>query len=295
MSRQQHPVGGLVSDLEQPIVSTAWLAEHLGAENVIILDCSWYLPSSGRNALEEYARAHIPGARFLDADAVSDHRSSLPHMIPPVEQFASIVGALGIGNDSAVIVYDGSGNNLSAGRGWWLFRVFGHRNVAVLDGGFQKWLAESRPVEREVVTKRPAHFGAKLHHENIRDLEAMRRNLDTGAEQVLDARSSGRFEGRDPEPRSGLRGGHIPGSRNLPYTDLVRADGTLLSPDQLRRKFAAAGIDPTRPVVTTCGSGVTACALLLALEAAGIQAKALYDGSWTEWGGRSDTPVEAGP
>jgi thiosulfate/3-mercaptopyruvate sulfurtransferase len=285
----------LVSDIPSPIVSTAWLAAHLGQHHLVILDCSWYLPASGRDARQEYVHRHIPGARFFDADTVSDHQSSLPHMIPPPEHFENSVGALGVTNASSVVVYDGSGTNLSAARGWWMFRVFGHRAVAVLDGGFPKWLAESRPVESGVVEARPGRFRARYHEKYVRDLDAMRGNVETGAEQVLDARSTGRFQGTDPEPRRGLRAGHIPGSRNLPYTDLVHPDGTLRTPQELRERFALAGIDLARPVVTTCGSGVTACALLLGLEAAGVEAKALYDGSWTEWGGRLDTPVETGP
>jgi thiosulfate/3-mercaptopyruvate sulfurtransferase len=215
-------------------------------------------------------------------------------MLPPADAFARQMSALGLGDDDDLVVYDGSGANISAARAWWTFRVFGHARVAVLDGGIGKWRREGRPLEPGIVTLPPSRFTARLDPAAVRDLAAVRANLSHPSEQIVDMRPAGRFAGTDPEPRPGLRGGHIPGSRNLPYLELVAADGTLLPPDALRRRLAAAGIDPGRPVVATCGSGTSACALVLALHVLGHDAAAVYDGSWTEWGGREDTPVETG-
>lgn len=280
------------------LVSTDWLAARLGQSNLRIVDASWYLPASGRDAHAEFIAGRLPGAVFLDLDAVSDQNTSLPHMLPSAPEFARYMESLGIGDDTMVVVYDGSGVNLSAPRVWWMLRVFGHSEVAVLDGGLGKWQREGRLLETGEPAPPPAatRFTARLDHRAVRDLAAMIANLTNRAEQVLDARAAGRFTGSEPEPRPGMRGGHIPGSRNLPFTELVdAADGTLLSPERLRRLFAAAGIDLSRPVVTSCGSGVTACALALGLEVAGHPVAGVYDGSWSEWGGRSDTPVETGP
>jgi thiosulfate/3-mercaptopyruvate sulfurtransferase len=276
------------------LVSTDWLAGRLGRPNLRVLDGSWYLPASGRNPAAEYDAAHIPGALFFDLDATSDAASPLPHMLPPADAFALQMGALGLGDDDDLVVYDGSGANISAARVWWTFRVFGHSRVAVLDGGIGKWRREGRPVEQGTVTLPPARFTARLDPAAVRDLAAVRANLSHPVEQVVDARPSGRFTGTEPEPRPGLRGGHIPGSRNLPYNELVAADGTLLPPDALRRRLAAAGIDPARPIVATCGSGTSACALVFTLHVLGHDAAAVYDGSWTEWGGREDTPIATG-
>jgi thiosulfate/3-mercaptopyruvate sulfurtransferase len=230
---------------------------------------------------------------FLDLDATSDQATPLPHMLPPASDFADRMMLLGLNQSDDIVVYDGSGVNLSAPRVWWTFRTFGHRRVAVLDGGMQKWRSENRPIERGVVQLPPGRFTAQLDAASIRDLAAVRGNLENGAEQLVDLRSSGRFIGVEPEPRPGLRGGHIPGSRNLPFTELAGPDGTMLPPDRLRRRIEAAGIDLTRPIVATCGSGTSACALVLALELLGRPA-AVYDGAWAEWGGRADTPVESG-
>ena len=276
------------------LVSTEWLAARLGRPGLRVLDGSWYLPTTGRNPAAEYAAAHIPGAVFFDLDAASDTASPLPHMLPSAEAFARQMSALGLGDDDDLVVYDGSGANISAARAWWTFRVFGHARVAVLDGGIGKWRREGRPVERGTVTLPPSRFGARLDPAAVRSLGELRANLSHPVEQVVDMRPAGRFAGTDPEPRPGLRGGHIPGSRSLPYLELVAADGTLLPPDALRRRLAAAGVDPARPIVATCGSGTSACALVLALHVLGHDAASVYDGSWAEWGGREDTPIETG-
>ena len=274
-----------------PLVTTDWLAANLGRRTVRPVDGSWHMPQLKRDARAEFARAHIPGAAFFDIDAIADTASPLPHMLPSAAKFAACVGALGIGNRDVVVVYDTRGV-ISAARVWWTFRAFGHARVAVLDGGLPKWQAEGRPVETGVPAPKPRRFTARLHRSLVRDLAQMRANLASRREQVLDARSHGRFIGTEPEPRPGLRGGHIPGSLNLPYDQLYRKDGTLLPPDDLQRLVEAAGLDPAKPVVTTCGSGVTAAVLALGLHLLGHETVAVYDGSWTEWGGRNDTPLE---
>jgi len=274
-----------------PLVTTDWLATNLSRRNVRVVDGSWHMPQLKRDARAEFAQAHIPGAVFFDIDAIADRRSPLPHMLPRAAEFARSVGTLGIGDGDRVIVYDSRGV-VSAARVWWTFRVFGHDRVAVLDGGFPRWRAEGRPVAAGEPTPRPRRFSARLRRGLVRDLLGMRGNLRTRREQVLDARSRGRFAGTEPEPRAGLRSGHIPGSLNLPYEQLYQADGTLLSPDALRRQFERTGLDLGKPIVTSCGSGVTASVLALALAALGRADVAVYDGSWTEWGGRADAPIE---
>jgi thiosulfate/3-mercaptopyruvate sulfurtransferase len=274
------------------LVSTEWLAKHLGEPDLRVVDGTWHMPQLGRDARAEYAQAHIPGAVFFDIDRIADRTTALPHMLPTAETFAAAVGALGIGSGDRVIVYDVRGV-VSAARVWWTFRAFGHDRVAVLDGGLRAWKAEGRALEAAEPAPPRREFRATLRPELVRDLDAMRRNLSTRAEQVLDARSRGRFEGTEPEPRAGLRGGHIPGSLNLPYETLYRPDGTLLPPDALRSALLAAGVDLDRAVTTTCGSGVTASVLALALHLVGHPRVAVYDGSWTEWAGSSEA-VEMG-
>jgi thiosulfate/3-mercaptopyruvate sulfurtransferase len=277
------------------VVSTDWLATRLSSPGIRVVDGSWYLPGSGRDAAAEYVAGHIPGAVFFDLDASSDPDTPLPHMLPSAAAFATRMSSLGLNDSDDLVVYDGSGANLSAARVWWTFRVFGHRRVAVLDGGMGKWRREDRPIQRGVVTLPPGRFTATLHRNAVRDLAAIRANLVHPREQVVDLRSKGRFAGTEPEPRHGVRSGHVPGSKNVPFTELVSSDGTILPDHQLRRRLEAAGIDLSQPVVATCGSGTSACALVLSLELLGHRNVAVYDGAWTEWGGRADTPVESGP
>jgi len=274
------------------LVSSDWLAAHRRDPDLRVLDGSWHMPQTHRDARGEFLAAHLPGAAFFDIDGIADHSNPLPHMLPTPEVFAEAVGALGVGTGDRVVVYDTRGV-VSAARVWWTFRAFGHDAVAVLDGGLPKWKAEGRPLESGEPEPVRRVFHATPRPSVVRDLAAVRDNLTTRREQVLDARSAGRFTASEPEPRAGLRGGHIPGSLNLPSDTLVRPDGTLLPPGDLRKRFEAAGIDLTRPVTTTCGSGITASVLAFALHLLGHPRVAVYDGSWTEWGGRADTPVES--
>jgi thiosulfate/3-mercaptopyruvate sulfurtransferase len=280
---------------EKGLVSTDWLAARLGHPRVRVVDGSMYLPTSGRNAAAEYAAAHLPGAVFFDLDASSDRQSALPHMLPSAADFAERMSALGLDDADDIVVYDGSGANLSAARVWWMFRVFGHERVAVLDGGIRKWRSEGRPVESGTPTPPRGSFtGRGRPGKAVRDLDQVRQAAEAGGAQIVDMRSAGRFEAVEPEPRPGLRGGHIPGSLNLPYDELVAEDGTVLPAEALRRRIAAAGIDASRPIIATCGSGVSACALIHALHLLGHDQVALYDGAWTEWGARADTPIQGG-
>jgi len=276
-----------------PLVTTDWLADNLGRPDLVICDCSFYLPTDPRNAAALFATDRIPGARFFDIDAIKDTTSNLPHMLPPVPVFERMVGALGLSNAATVVVYDQLGL-FSAARGWWMMRVFGHDRVAVLDGGLPKWRAEGKPIETGAPTPATAaRFTADLRPEMIRDIDAMKAIVAEDSAVVLDARPAGRFAGTAPEPRPGLRGGHMPGARNIPISDIITADGTMLPPDALRARFAQAGADGTRPVVTSCGTGVTAAVLTLGLAVAGLPSGALYDGSWSEWGAHPDTAVES--
>jgi thiosulfate/3-mercaptopyruvate sulfurtransferase len=274
------------------IVTTEWLAAMLGSPGIRVVDGSWYLPGSGRNAAAEYTSGHIPGAVFFDLDATSDQATPLPHMLPTAESFAERMAVLGLNDSDHIVVYDGSGVNLSAPRVWWTFRTFGHDRVSLLDGGIGKWRRERRPLEQGVAAPARGRFTARLDGRAVRDLASVRANLQRREEQLVDTRSAGRFAGLEPEPRPGLRGGHVPGSLNLPFTELVRSDGTMLSPPELRQRLSQAGIDLSRPVVATCGSGTSACALVLGLHLVGHGGAAVYDGAWAEWGGRPDTPVE---
>jgi thiosulfate/3-mercaptopyruvate sulfurtransferase len=275
------------------LVSTAWLGAHLGAPDLRIVDASWHLPGSGRDARAEYAERHIPGAVFFDIDDISDHLSALPHMAPPTEKFISRVRALGIGDGYRIVAYDSVGI-FSAPRVWWMFRLFGKTDVAVLDGGLPKWLAEGRPVEDGEPPRRDRHFTARRNASLVRDVTQVARAVKLGDEQIVDARSPGRFRGEEPEPRPGVRPGHMPGAVNLHYRTLLNADGTMKDEAGLRATVAAAGIDLARPVVTTCGSGISAAIVNLALERLGHRRHALYDGSWAEWGSYRDLKVETG-
>lgn len=277
----------------QPLVSTEWLAGHLDAPDLVVCDCSFYLPNDPRNAHALFAEARIPGARFFDIEAIKETATDLPHMLPRPEAFAAMMGALGIGNARRVVFYDQLGL-FSAARGWWMLRAMGHDAAAVLDGGLPKWRAEGRPVESGAAeAPTPAQFVPSFRPERVRDLAAMIGIVEEGSALILDARPAGRFQGTTPEPRPGMRGGHMPGAHNIPFNELLTADGTMLPPEGLRARFAQEGADGTRPVVTSCGTGVTAAVLTLGLAAAGLPEGALYDGSWTEWGGSPDTRVES--
>jgi thiosulfate/3-mercaptopyruvate sulfurtransferase len=275
------------------VVTTEWLAKHLDDPDLRVVDGSWHMPQAKRDPAREFQDAHLPGAVFFDIDGVADTASGLPHMLPSPDIFARAVGALGIGDGDRVVIYD-SRHVVSAARVWWTFRVFGHDAVAVLDGGLPKWRAEGRPVVSGTVTPALRRFTPRFRPELVRDVAQVKANVGSRREQVVDARSRGRFAATEPEPRAGLRGGHIPGSLNLPYDELHAADGTLRPVPELRKAFASAGVDVTRPVVTSCGSGITASVLALALHQVGRADAAVYDGSWTEWAGRDDTPVEKG-
>ncbi len=274
------------------LVTTDWLAEHLRDPDIVVLDATLYLPQDGKNAAHEYRGGHIPGARFFDIDVIADPDTDLPHMVPTAGRFAKCVSALGVGNDSMVVFYDQTGTGFAA-RGWWMMGLFGHHRAALLDGGLPKWRREGREIATgEPPPAEPKKFLPAFRAERLRGVGDMLNNIASGAALVLDARGAARFHAKVPETRPGLRSGHIPGSHNLPYTELLAPDGTMLPPEKLRARFAEAGVDGTRPVVTSCGSGVSATVLTLAMVEAGFPPGAVYDGSWTEWGGRHDTPVE---
>ncbi|AXI57142.1 3-mercaptopyruvate sulfurtransferase [Sulfitobacter sp. JL08] len=282
-----------MTDDPKTLVSTDWLAAHMKDPDLRILDASWYLPDTGRDAQAEYQAAHIPGARFFDIDDISDHRSDLPHMAPPIEKFMSRLRAMGVGDGHQVVVYDGAGL-LSAARVWWLFRLMGQRDVAVLDGGFPKWQAEGRETEDLPPVVRDRHMTVRFQNQLVRDVTQVASASKLGDHEILDARSPARFRGDAPEPREGLRSGHIPGSRNVFYADLLNEDKTMKDASDLKAVFEASGADLSKPVITTCGSGVTAAILSLALERIGKTDHTLYDGSWAEWGMFPTVPVATG-
>lgn len=276
------------------LVSTEWLAEHAAAPDVRIVDASWHMPATGRNPRAEYDAEHIPNAVFFDIDEIADTDNPLPHMVPSPEKFSSRMRKLGLGDGNRIVVYDTIGN-VSAARAWWLLRLFGHQDVAILDGGLPKWKAEGRPVDDLPVKPAERHFTSRINSFLLREKDQVARNISASREQVLDARSAGRFAGTDPEPREGLRGGHIPGSINLPYTELLNPeDGTFKNPNALRAAYDSAGVDFKKPVITSCGSGITACVLAFGLHLLGHHRVAVYDGSWTEWGFDESLPVETG-
>lgn len=273
----------------ESLVSTDWLAANLGEPDLVLVDCTWFMPSFQRNARAEFLQRHIAGARFLDIDDVADHSDPAPHMLPSAEQFGRAMEALGIGSRDRIVVYDNSPHRL-APRGWFTFRHFGARNVAILDGGFGKWMAEGHPVERGEPKPRGARFDANEAGDVVGKSEI---RAGVGL-PLLDARSRARFEGSEADPRAGVTPGHIPGSRNLPFAELYNDDGTFKPGDEIARVFAQSGIDPAKPFVATCGSGVTACSLLFAGHLLGYDRNKLYDGSWSEWGADPATPKAVG-
>ncbi|GAA6181687.1 3-mercaptopyruvate sulfurtransferase [Shimia sp. NS0008-38b] len=282
-----------MADDPKTLVSTEWLAAHIKDPELRILDASWYLPSSDRDSKAEFISRHIPGARFFDIDDISDGRSDLPHMVPPVEKFMSRLRAMGVGDGHQIVIYDGSGL-FSAARVWWLFKLMGHVNAAVLDGGMPKWVAEGRPTDNSPPTIRDRHMTVLRQTNLVRDVTEVSRAAKLGDHEIIDARAPERFTGQAAEPRAGLRAGHIPGSKNIPFGSLLLDNGTLKPAEELRRIFMEAGIDLSKPAIATCGSGVTAAVLCLAMERFGKTDYSLYDGSWAEWGAFPTLPVATG-
>ena len=282
-----------MQDDPKTLVSTEWLHAHLKDPDLRILDGSYYLPQMGRDPRAEYDAAHVPNARFFDIDDVADHGSDLPHMVPPVEKFMSRMRAMGVGDGHQVVVYDGMGL-FSAARVWWLFKLMGQNNIAVLDGGLPKWQAEGRPVEDLPPVIRDRHMTVRRQNHMVKDVTQVSAASKLGDYEIIDARSPGRFRGEEPEPRAGLRPGHIPGSKNVCFKDLLNVDQTMKNPVEIRQIFEAAGVDFNKPAITTCGSGVTAAVLSLGLERIGKTDHSLYDGSWSQWGMFPTVPVATG-
>jgi len=276
-----------------PLVSTAWLAERLGHPQVQVVDASWRMPGEPTTGRDDHAAGHIPGAVFFDIDEIADRATGLPHMLPDAQQFARQAGALGLRRDATVVVYDAAGI-FSAPRVWWTLRAMGFGRVFVLDGGLKLWRAEGRPLETAPAAPQASALDARFDPALVRDLPAVRQALAEDSAQLVDARPAARFRGEAPEPRAGLRSGHMPGARSLPWSELVNPDGTLKTAAELRAAFEGAGVDLHGPIVTTCGSGVSASVLALALARLGREDVPVYDGSWTEWGGRDDTPIALG-
>ncbi len=282
-----------MTDDPKTLVSTDWLASHLKDPDLRIFDASWYLPGDERDPKVDYEAAHIPGARFFDIDEICDLRSEMPHMVPPPEKFISRMRAMGVGDGHQVVVYDGDGL-FSAARVWWLFRLFGKTDIAVLDGGFPKWVAEGRETQDMPPVMRDRHITVAKQNHLVRDVTQVASASKLGDHEIIDARAPGRFRGEAPAPRPGLRSGRIPGSKNVFFKDLLKPDGTLKTPEETRVVFQAAGVDLSKPAITSCGSGVTAAILSLALERMGHRQHSLYDGSWSEWGMYDDLKVETG-
>lgn len=274
------------------IVTPGWVQKQLGAPKFRIVDASWYLPAQNRNGAAEYAAGHIPGAVFYDQDAIADHSTGLPHSIPSPEEFALAVEKLGISDTDTIVFYDGPGI-FTAPRAWWLFRTMGAKNVYVMDGGLDGWKKEGRPLETDLPEPLPGHFRPQFNAAAVTSFDAMHGIVSSGSRQIADARGAGRFTGEEPEPRAGMRSGHMPGARSMP-SGIFSIDGRLKDLDALKATFENAGIDLSAPIVTTCGSGITAAIITLALHSLGHENNTLYDGSWSEWGSRDDTPVVTG-